>query len=444
MFTKVLIANRGEIALRLIRACHGLGIRTVAVYSEADANAPHRIFAGESVLIGPAPPQESYLNVEAILSAARQTGADAIHPGYGFLSENAEFARACAEAGLTFIGPPPEAIAAMGDKAVARRTMQEAGVPIVPGSDGPISDEQSRAVADSLGYPVMLKAVAGGGGIGMARVDRPDRLDRALASARRRAVRAFGDDRVYLEKLIQQARHVEIQIAADSQGNAVAFPERECSVQRRHQKVLEETPSPAVGPDLRARMQAAALRAVGAIGYQNLGTVEFLLAPGGDFYFLEMNTRLQVEHGITELVTGVDLVQTGIRVAAGEPLPFAQADISLKGHALEARIYAEDPDTFLPSPGQITHLVEPGGEGIRLDSGVVQGQEITPHYDPLLAKLMAWGETRAVAVERLQSALGEYVVEGVKTNIPLHLRVLRDERFLSGQYDVTLVENLSS
>lgn len=435
MYNKVLIANRGECALRIIRACRELGVRAVAVYSEADAGFPHMTAADEAICVGPAPAAASYLNAPRIIQAAQETGAQAVHPGWGFLAENADFAQACTAAGLTFIGPPAQVIRAMGDKNRARQRARQAGMPVVPGTESEVDDGEIAAAAAALGYPVVLKASAGGGGIGMAVVHEPGELAAAVKTARGRAERAFGHPGLYLEKFIAGARHVEVQLLADGKGRVIAFPERECSVQRRYQKVLEETPSPVVTPDLRTRLQEAAVRLARAIGYANLGTVEFLLGRDGRFYFLETNTRLQVEHGITELVSGADLVQAGIRVAAGEPLPVTDDRVPWRGHAIEARIYAEDPVTFLPSPGRVSRLVEPHGDGLRLDSGLVAGLDVSPFYDPLVAKLMAWGQDRDEAVTRLRAGLEGFVVEGIKTNIPLHLRVLSYPPFLVGEYD---------
>jgi acetyl-CoA carboxylase, biotin carboxylase subunit len=433
VFERVLIANRGEIARRVIRACRALGVESVAVYSEADAEAPHVREADQAVAIGPAPPRDSYLSVDAILEAVRRSGADAVHPGYGFLSENAEFARAVRGTGVTFVGPAPEAIEAMGDKAEARRRMAAAGVPVVPGSPVVSDGREAEAAAAGLGYPVMIKASAGGGGIGMLRCADPGGLARAFESAAARARAAFGDGSLYLERAIDAARHVEVQIAADAEGRQVHLFERECSVQRRHQKVLEEAPSPAVDPALREALGVAALRAAEAIGYENLGTVEFLLDASGHFYFMEMNTRLQVEHPVTEWTTGVDLVQLQLRLAAGEPLPFEQQELRQTGHAIELRLYAENPDkNFLPSPGTIERLVWPEGADVRVDAGVEEGCRVTPHYDPLLAKLVVRAASRAAAIERAAEALGATVIEGIHTNLSLHRRILADPDFQRG------------
>lgn len=444
MFKKILVANRGEIAVRVIRACHELGIGTVAVFSEVDRAALHVQRADEAYPIGPAPASESYLNIERILNTARQAGVDAIHPGYGFLSENPNFMRACAKAGIKFIGPPAPAMEAMGSKTRARQNMEKAGVPFVPGTaQGLRSPEEARQVAAKLGFPVMLKAAAGGGGKGMRLIDNAADLPSAFDAARSEASRAFGDDEVYLEKAIVNPRHIEMQILADEHGNTVYLGERDCSIQRRHQKVIEEAPSPAVTPEMRRRMGEIAVRAAQAVGYTNAGTIEFLADQAGNFYFLEMNTRLQVEHPVTELVTGLDLVQLQIRIAAGEPLPFRQEDLQLRGHALECRIYAEDPDNnYFPSPGQITSLAEPSGPGIRLDSGIYPGWNVPMEYDPLLAKLIGYGESREQAIGRLRRALDEYHIGGIKTNLSLFRRVLQDPDFLSGKTDTGFLSRL--
>ncbi len=440
-FQTVLIANRGECAVRLIRTCRRLGLRTVAVYSEADAGAPHVQAADEAALIGPPPAAASYLNIPRLLEVALERGAQAVLPGWGFLAENATFAEACAEAGLIFVGPSPEVMRLMGDKSRARQVAQEAGVPVVPGTPEEVSDAEAAEAAAELGYPVVLKASAGGGGIGLAVVHSPEQLPAALQAARGRAARAFGHDGLYVERFIAGARHVEIQLVADAHGAVIAFPERECSIQRRYQKVLEETPSPAVAPSTRHALQEAACHLARAIGYVNVGTVEFLLAPDGAFFFLEMNTRLQVEHGITELITGLDLVELSLRVAAGEPLPF-EGDPPWQGHALEARIYAEDPETFLPAPGRVTRVEFPQEAGIRVDSGLAPGVVVSPFYDPLVAKVMAWGETREAAIERLGAALARSVVEGIKTNIPMHVWVLEHPEFRAGRYDIGWLERM--
>lgn len=430
MFQSVLVANRGEIALRIIRACRALGVRAVAVYSEADAGAPHVRAADAAVLLGPAPARESYLAIDRVVEAALRSGADAVHPGYGFLAENWRFADACRQAGLAFVGPPPEVIRAMGQKTEARRRMAAAGVPVLPGSDGPVASAgEAAAVAAAVGYPVMLKAVGGGGGIGMTLVAEPAALDRAFAAACRRAEAAFGDGQVYVERALERPRHVEVQVLADRHGGVVHLFERDCSIQRRHQKLVEESPAPRLDPGLRAALHAAAVRGARAVGYENAGTVEFLVE-GDRFYFLEMNTRLQVEHPVTEEVTGLDLVQAQLRIAAGEPLGWTQTDVTLRGAAVECRIYAEDPDRgFLPCPGTVTALELPGGPGIRHECGVEVGSAVPVHYDPLLAKLIAWGEDRTQAVERLAEALARYRVEGLKTTLPVHRRVLASLAF---------------
>ena len=437
MFKKVLIANRGEIAVRIIRACRELGVRTVAVFSEPDRESLHAMIADEAICIGPAKSADSYLNIKAILAACELTGAEAVHPGFGFLSENAGFARMCARCGVTFIGPSPEAMTLMGDKATAKQTMKKAGVPVVPGSDGLIeSIEEAKALAEEIGYPVMVKASAGGGGRGIRRVDRPEDLEDAIVNAKQEAKSFFGDDGVYLEKFIVDPRHVEIQLLADKYGNTVYLGERDCSLQRRNQKMVEECPSPIMTPELRARMGEAAVRAAKACGYENAGTVEFLLS-GDQFYFMEMNTRIQVEHPVTEFVTGVDLVKMQIRIAAGEELPFKQEDIRLTGHAIECRINAENPaQGFRPSPGRITALHMPGGPGIRIDTAVYSGYEITPYYDSMIAKLIAYAPTREEALKKMNWALAEFLVEGVDTNIDFQLKLLRDPDVEAGNYDI--------
>jgi acetyl-CoA carboxylase, biotin carboxylase subunit len=440
VFQKVLIANRGEIALRIIRTLREMGIRSVAVYSDADRAALHVRKADEATRLGPAPSRESYLSIERILDAARRHQVDAIHPGYGFLSENAEFAQACHDAGFVFIGPPASAIAAMGSKTAARRIARDGGAPVVPGTEqGLPSSPEGRAAAaafaQSAGFPVMLKAVAGGGGKGMRRVDRAEDLPAHFDSASSEALRAFGDGRVYVEKLVENARHIEIQILGDQHGNMVHLGERECSVQRRHQKVIEESPSPliALKPEMRQQMGEAAIKAARAAGYFNAGTVEFLADNSGNFYFLEMNTRLQVEHPVTELVTGLDLVRLQLEIADGARLPFAQDQVALRGAAIECRIYAEDPaNNFMPSPGRITQLAEPSGPGVRLDSGIYPGWNVPLDYDPMLSKLIVWADTRQHAIERMLRALGEYHIGGIRSNIPLFEAILRDPAFRNG------------
>jgi acetyl-CoA carboxylase biotin carboxylase subunit len=442
MFNKILIANRGEIALRVIRACRELGVKTVAVYSEADVYAPHVREADEAVLLGPAPSSESYLKGDAIIAAAQRTGAEAIHPGYGFLSEREWFARAVRDAGLVWIGPPAEAIAAMGSKTAARELAIAAGTPVVPGTTTALKDaDEARAVANGMGYPVLLKAAAGGGGKGMRVVHKEAELAGALASAQREAKSAFGDDAVYVEKYIVGPRHVEIQVLGDQHGTMLHLGERECSVQRRHQKMIEEAPSVAVTPELRARMGAAAVAAATAAGYVNAGTCEFLLDASGAFYFLEMNTRIQVEHPVTELVTGIDLVQWQIRIASGEKLPFSQAEIVPKGWAIECRITSEDPsNSFLPSTGRVHYLHVPSGPGVRWDSGVETGSEISLYYDPMLAKLIVWAATREAAIERMHRALLELTIEGVETSRDFHLRVMEDSEFRAGAIEIQWLE----
>lgn len=443
MFKRVLIANRGEIARRVIRTCRRLGIETVAVYSEADRDALFVREADQSFLLGPAPATASYLNVEAVLGAARQSGADAVHPGYGFLSENTAFARRCAEMGLVFIGPEPHAVEAMGEKVPARNLMIAAGVPVAPGTAEPVDDpEVALAEAEKIGYPVLVKPSAGGGGIGMTVVESPEKLKAALKTAQGRAQRAFGSGAVFLEKYLPHSRHIEFQVLFDNYGKGVHLFERECSVQRRYQKVLEETPSPGLGSNesLRKQMGRAALEAAAAVNYRNAGTVEFIFGQGGEFYFLEMNTRLQVEHPVTEMTTGRDLVELQLRIAAGEPLDFDQAQVTRQGHAIEFRIYAEDPVTFLPSPGTLAVFRPPAlDENVRLDSGFAEGDTVTPYYDPLLAKLIVRGDDRAEAIRRGREALENFQIEGIKHNIPLHLSILSNERFLSGQYDTGLL-----
>jgi acetyl-CoA carboxylase biotin carboxylase subunit len=444
MFKKILVANRGEIAVRVIRACHEMGIAAVAVYSEVDRAALHVLHADEAYPIGAATSSESYLNIDKILDVARRSNAEAIHPGYGFLSENARFAQACFDVGVKFIGPTAAAMQAMGSKTKARQSMETAGVPFVPGtSRGLESLQQAVEVAARIGYPVMLKAAAGGGGKGMRLVHSREQLKPSLEEARSEAERAFGDGEVYIEKAIIDPRHIELQVLADEHGNTVYLGERECSLQRRHQKVLEEAPSPVVDADMRRRMGEVAVRVARAANYTNAGTVEFLVDQEKNFYFLEMNTRLQVEHPVTELVTGLDLVQLQIRIAAGEPLRFAQEEVSIRGHAIECRIYAEDPDNnYMPSPGKITSLSEPAGPGIRLDSGIYEGWTIPMDYDPLLAKLIAFGMNREQARGRLSRAIGEYFVGGIKANLALFRRILSDEEFRAGRFDTGFLDRM--
>jgi acetyl-CoA carboxylase biotin carboxylase subunit len=444
MFKKILIANRGEIAVRVVRACHEMGIAAVAVYSDVDRASLHVRKADEAYPIGPAAARESYLSIQKILDVAERSGADAIHPGYGFLSENAKFARACADARVKFIGPTAAAMEAMGSKTRARQAMERAGVPFVPGtSRGLESYEQAEEVAARIGYPIMLKASAGGGGKGMRLVQAPPELRSALEAARSEAERSFGDSEVYIEKAIVNPRHIEMQILADEHGNTVYMGERECSLQRRHQKVVEEAPSPIVDPDMRLRMGEVAVRVAQAARYTNAGTVEFLVDPQKNFYFLEMNTRLQVEHPVTELVTGLDLVHLQIRIASGERLPFSQEDVKLRGHAIECRIYAEDPDNnYFPSPGKITLLLLPSGPGIRRDSGMYEGWTVPMDYDPLLAKLIGYGTDRDQAIGRLTRALSEYFVGGIKTNISLFRRILSNSDFRAAKIDTGFLDRL--
>lgn len=437
MFKKVLIANRGEIAVRIIRACRELGIHTVAVYSTADANALHAQIADEAVCIGPAQSKDSYLNMKALIAACEVTGADAVHPGFGFLSENAAFAGYCEKCGITFIGPRAQAIAMLGDKAQAKETMKEAGVPVIMGSDGSVRNElYAKDLARRIGYPVMIKASAGGGGKGIRIVHSEEELAEQMKVAKTEALACFGNDEVYIEKFIENPRHVEIQILADNFGNVVYLGERDCSMQRRNQKVLEETPSPAVDDDLRRRMGEAACRAAKAAGYTNAGTIEFLLDKNGDFFFMEMNTRIQVEHPITEEVTGIDIVSRQIRIAANEKLDIKQEDIKMTGHAIECRINAENPEQgFRPSPGVIETLHTPGGFGVRVDSAAYQGLEISPYYDSMIAKLIVHADTREQAIKRMNWALSEFVVEGVSTNIDFQLKLIGTQAFRSGEYD---------
>jgi acetyl-CoA carboxylase biotin carboxylase subunit len=436
---RVLIANRGEIAVRIARACRELGIESVAVYSEPDRTALHVQVADYAYPVGPAPSSQSYLVVENILAAARASGADAIHPGYGFLAENAAFARRCAEEGLTFVGPPPDAIIAMGDKVEARKRMIAAGVPVVPGSKDTLGDDEVAAEAERIGYPVMLKASAGGGGKGMRMIPSKAELASALRAVRSEAKSSFGDDRLYLEKFVLGPHHVEVQVLADTHGHTVHVFERECSVQRRHQKVIEESPSPFIDDRIRHAMGDVAVKAAASVGYVGAGTIEFMVGADKNFYFLEMNTRIQVEHPITEMVTGIDLVQAQLRIAGGEALPWRQDDIEQRGHAIECRIYAEDPVTFFPSPGKITLLRVPAGIGIRDDSSVYEGAEVTVHYDPMISKLVAWGADRDEAIRRMLRALAEYRIQGPTTNLAFHRWALEHPRFRSGDYDTSFV-----
>ncbi|MBU4305986.1 MAG: acetyl-CoA carboxylase biotin carboxylase subunit [Candidatus Omnitrophica bacterium] len=442
MFNKVLIANRGEIALRVIRACRELGIRTVAVYSEADRDSLHARFADEAICIGKASSKESYLNIPSIISTAEVTDADAIHPGYGFLSENAHFAEICEACRITFIGPPPLAINKMGDKAIAKETMRHAKVPTVPGSDGVVKDEQQVIkIAEKMGYPVMIKASAGGGGKGMRIAHNKESLISGFHMAQTEAQAAFGNNEVYIEKYIDHARHIEIQVLADKFGNTIHLRERECSIQRRHQKLIEETPSPAINNKTREKMGETAIRAAKAVGYHSAGTVEFILDKDGKFYFMEMNTRIQVEHPITEMITGVDLVKEQIRIAVGEKLKLSQKDIVCRGHAIECRINAEDPDNnFMPSPGTVTMYYPSGGFGVRVDSHLYAGYSVPPYYDSLIAKLIVHADDRKQAIARMRRALGEFIVGGIKTTIPFHLRVLANPDFQKGEYSTKFIE----
>jgi acetyl-CoA carboxylase biotin carboxylase subunit len=445
MFNKVLIANRGEIAVRIIRACRELGMQTVAVYSEADRQALHVRYADEAYLLGPAPSRESYLRSDKIIDIARRCGASAIHPGYGFLAERSDFAQSCLDVGFAFIGPKPSSIAAMGDKIVARSTVSAAGVPVVPGTEGEgaLRDEDLLQLAPSIGFPLLIKATAGGGGKGMREAQNLEEMPALIHAARREAEASFGDGNVYLEKLVEGARHIEIQILADQQGNTIFLGERECSLQRRHQKILEESPSPFINSDerLRKQMGEVAVRAAQAVGYVNAGTIEFLVDKSRNFFFLEMNTRLQVEHPVTEMVTGVDIVKEQIRIARGRPLRYSQENVRLNGWAIECRINAEDPDNgFLPSTGRITHVLLPTGPGVRIDTGVYPGFDISPYYDSLISKLIVWGETRAEAILRMRRALEEYRLVGVRTNIPFHQRLIDSPRFMAGKFDTRFIE----
>lgn len=441
MFRRILIANRGEIALRIMRSCRELGIETVAIYSEADRDSLHVRMADQAVCVGPAPSSRSYLNIPNILSAAVLTEVDAIHPGYGYLAEQSHFADMCATHGITFIGPSVSNIERMGDKSVAKEIMREAGVPVIPGSSSPVeTEEEALQLADSIGYPIMIKAAAGGGGKGMRLVRSRDELQRAWPVARGEAKAAFGDDRLYIERLIESPRHIEIQILADTHGNVIHLGERECSIQRRHQKVLEEAPSSFIDPKLRSRMGEAAVAGAKAVEYHNAGTMEFLVDQDGSFYFMEMNTRIQVEHPVTEMVTGVDIVSEQIRIAAGLPLAYKQEDIRWQGHAIECRINAEDPENnFRPSPGRITFYHAPGGPGIRVDSAAYTGLEVPAHYDSMIAKVIAFGADRAQAIRRMQGALDEITIEGIKTNIGFQQAILAHEAFERGEVDTGFI-----
>jgi acetyl-CoA carboxylase biotin carboxylase subunit len=442
MLNKVLVANRGEIALRVIRACQELEIPAVAVYSDADEEALHVRHADEAVRIGPPPAGKSYLNVEALIEAAKETGAEGVHPGYGFLAENASFAAACRDAGLTFIGPSAEAIEKMGNKSAARRIAIEAEVPVVPGSEESASDDDAVETAEVIGYPVMVKAAAGGGGRGIRVAENEEELRKAVRVARQEAEKAFGDGSLYLEKLLTGPRHVEVQVMGDHEGNLIHLYERECSMQRRRQKILEEAPSPGISPKVREKMAGAAVQLAREVGYTSAGTVEFLVE-GEEFYFIEMNTRIQVEHPVTETLTGVDLVKEQLRIAGGDPLSLKQEDVPFNGWAMEFRINAEDPEKdFMPSPGEISFLDVPGGPGVRVDSAIYQGYKIPPFYDSLVGKLIVWALTREEAINRARRALREYRLEGIKTTIPLHMRLLEDDAFRSGEYHTGYLEEL--
>ena len=441
MFKKLLVANRGEIALRVMRACREMGISPVAVYSDVDRNALHVRYSDEAHCLGPAPPRDSYLNIKKIIRVARRSRAQAIHPGYGFLAENADFAEACQNAGLVWVGPPPAAMRGMGDKVSARRMVREAGVPVVPGTDAMHDLTKAAAAASKIGFPVLVKAVAGGGGKGIRIVSHPADVEGALHVASSEALSAFGDGAVYIEKFMEPVRHIEVQVLADDHGGVVAMGERECSIQRRHQKLIEESPSTAVDGELREQLFRAAVAAARAAGYRNAGTVEFLMDPDSRFYFLEMNTRLQVEHPVTELVTGTDLVMEQIRIAAGEKISFRQEDVRPSGWAMECRITAEDPfNSFMPSLGRVDYVVEPSGPGVRVDSALFSGADLPYHYDPMVAKLIVWGRDRTEAIQRMRRALHEFVIIGVETNIPFHLQMLEDARFLSGDIHTAFLE----
>lgn len=442
MIKRLLIANRGEIAVRIFRACRELDIEPVIVYSEADAHALHVELAEHAYCIGPGPAAQSYLNGDALLTVATQTGCDAVHPGYGFLSENAEFAERCEEEGLTFVGPPARVIRTMGNKVAARELMEEAGVPVVPGSDGAVADvEEARRIADEIGYPVLIKAAAGGGGRGMRKVFDPAQFDELFEEARAESRACFNDDEMYLEKLVLNPHHIEFQIMADAQGHVVQLGERDCSIQRRGQKMIEETPARVLTPELRERMGAAAVRAARAAGYVNAGTIEFVLDPSGEFYFIEMNTRIQVEHPITECVTGLDLVREQLLIASGMPLSFTQEDVALRGHAIECRINAEDPARgFAPSPGEVGFMHSPGGYGVRVDTGLYPGCELPAYYDSLIAKLIVWAPTRLEAIRRMRRCLEEFVIDGPATNIDILHQIMYHPRFVRGSYDTSFID----
>ncbi|RMF92617.1 MAG: acetyl-CoA carboxylase biotin carboxylase subunit [Candidatus Schekmanbacteria bacterium] len=442
MFKKILIANRGEIAVRIIRACREMGIKTVAVYSDADRNSLHVRYADEAYRLGPPSPAESYLDYHKIVDIAKKSKSEAIHPGYGFLAENFKFAKLCEKSKIVFIGPPAKAIENMGIKTLARKTMESAGVPIIPGTSSNIKDEKElEKIAKKIGFPLMLKASAGGGGKGMRLVREKKELKSALRATRSEAKSAFGDDSVYIEKFVENPRHIEVQILADKKGNTIHLNERECSIQRRHQKVIEESPSPIVSHEMRKKMGEAAIKAAQAVGYYSAGTVEFLVDKDKNFYFLEMNTRLQVEHPVTEMITGIDIVKEMIRIAAGLPLSISQEDVTVNGHSIECRIYAEDPEkNFMPSPGKIMNLRAPGGPGIRDDSGVFEGFEVSLYYDPLISKLVSWGRDRKEAIEKMRRALDEYYISGIKTTIPFHKQVMKSKHFIKGDFNTSFID----
>ncbi len=443
LFKKVLVANRGEIAVRVIRACRELGISTVAVYSEIDKDAVHVKMADEAVCIGPAEVSQSYLNIPVLLSAAEITDAEAIHPGYGFLSENIHFAETCKKSGITFIGPTPDNIKVGGDKAKARQILKRKAVPVIPGSDGAVKDEQEALkIAKRVGYPVILKASSGGGGRGMRIVNSEDEMQKSFSTAQRESLTAFGSSDLYIEKYLSPIRHVEVQIMADKEGNIVHLGERDCSVQRRHQKLIEESPSPFIGDRLRKKMGDYAVKTARAMKYENVGTVEFVVDEKKNVYFIEINTRVQVEHPVTEMVTGIDIIQEQIRLAAGQSLEYGQEDIKLSGHAIECRINAEDPKTFVPSPGKITFFFQPGGAGVRVDTAVYAGWEVPPQYDSLIAKVIVHAENRDKAIGNMLNALDEFMIEGIKTTIPFHKKVLKNEKFIKGDFDTHFLESI--
>lgn len=444
MIKKVLIANRGEIAVRIIRACREMGIETVAVYSEADKDALHTQLADEAICIGPAPSSESYLRMDRIISATIISGADAIHPGFGFLSENSRFAELCEQCNITFIGPDSKVIAKLGNKQEARNTMVAAGVPVIPGSKEPVYDAKTGAkIADEIGYPVIVKAALGGGGKGMRVANTPEEFENSFQTAQKETQMAFGDNTMYIEHFVQHPRHIEFQILADSYGHVVHLGERDCSIQRNHQKMIEESPSVAISEELRQRMGEAAVKAARAAGYVNAGTIEFLLEKNGTFYFMEMNTRIQVEHPVTEWVTGIDLIKEQIRIASGKELSFRQEDVKLSGHAIECRINAENPEKgFRPSPGTITDMYLPGGKGIRIDSAIYSGYTIPPYYDSMIAKLIVWAKNRKEAIRKMQSALGEVIIEGIDTNVDYQYEILNDPDYIAGNIDIEFIEQL--